>query len=93
LLFSRPDWDDATTGGRGVRMVRAARGPVKVGSFPSDDTQLMILSLASGGRVKLGVIPSATEPAEARRRLRSKATENTTVSDAWTTWDDEIPWI
>ncbi len=93
LLFSRPDWDDSTVDGRGVRMVRAARGPVKVGSFPTDDTRLMILSLLSGRRLRLRVIPSTTDPAEADRLLRS--TLETPVADtgsARSRWDNEIPW-
>lgn len=71
LLFSRPDWDNPVIGGRGVRRIQARRGPVKVGSFPSDDTHLMILLLASGRRVSLSVIASATDPAEADRQLRA----------------------
>src|SRR5690349_17664282 len=44
LLFSRPDWDaSATAEGGGVRSIVAARGRVKVGSFPHDDTHLMIV--------------------------------------------------
>jgi hypothetical protein len=71
LLFSRPDWDNPVIDGRGVRRIQARRGPVKVGSFPSDDTHLMILLLASGRRVSLRVIASATDPAEAARQLRA----------------------
>jgi Family of unknown function (DUF5994) len=70
LLFSRPDWDDSAVGDRGVRRITARRGPVKVGSFPSDDTQLMILVLATGRRVRLQVVPCDTEPDEANRRLQ-----------------------
>lgn len=47
LLFSRPDWDNATEDGHSLHRVIARRGPVKIGSFPSDDTHLMILSMAS----------------------------------------------
>lgn len=71
LLFSRPDWDNPVVNGRGVRRIQARRGPVKVGSFPSDDTHLMILLLATGRRVSLKVIASATDPAEADRQLRA----------------------
>lgn len=94
LLFSRPDWEDATIGGRGVRMIRAARGPMRVGSFPTDDTQLIIASLNTGSRLRLQVIPSATDPVEAERRLRSAALECTTDDGGtmWTRWDNEIPW-
>lgn len=71
LLISRPDWDHAEVEGRGVRRIQAGRGPVKVGSFPSDDTHLMILLLASGRRVSLKVVASATDPTEAARQLRA----------------------
>ena len=69
LLFSRPDWDDAAPEGRGVRRVHAARGPVKVGSFPADDTHLMVLLMASGQRLKLAVIPSDTGVTDGARLL------------------------
>jgi hypothetical protein len=69
LLFSRPDWDNAVDG-HGVRRIHARRGPVKVGSLPSDDTELIILLLATGRRVSLKVIPSATDPVEADRQFR-----------------------
>jgi uncharacterized protein DUF5994 len=71
LLLSRPDWDNPVVHGRGVRRIQARRGPVKVGSFPSDDTHLMILLLASGRRVSLKVIANATDPLEADRQLRA----------------------
>jgi hypothetical protein len=93
LLFSRPDWDDPDPAGRGMRKVVAARGAVKVGSFPSDDTHLMILTLASGQRLKLLVIPSDTEAAEGERRMRDvhmtvPATGTAVDEDRW---DDESP--
>jgi hypothetical protein len=70
MLFSRPDWDDGTiVSGGGRRRITARRGPVKVGSFPTDDTHLMVLSMANGRRLRLQVVPSDTEGAEARRIL------------------------
>ena len=69
LLFSRPDWDDAVADGRGRRRIQARRGPVKVGSFPRDDTRLMVLVLSNGSRIRLEVIPSDTSPDDAERRL------------------------
>jgi len=77
LLFSRPDWDNSVVDGRGVRRIQARRGPVKVGSLPSDDTQLMILLLASGRRVSLKVIANATDPLEADRQLRDQGVGDT----------------
>ena len=93
LLFSRPDWDDAMVGGRGARRVQTARGPVKVGSFPSDDTQLMILAMASGQRLRLAVVPSHTEPAKAQARMDAVEREvpSSDADRGWAIWDDEAP--
>lgn len=73
LLFSRPDWDDVVTDGRGVRRIRARRGPVKVGSFPGDDTKTMVLLLSTGTRLRLRVIASDADPDEAEREFRAFA--------------------
>ena len=82
LLFSRPDWDESSVDGRGVRSIRAARGKVKTGSFPSDDTHLMVLTMSSGRRLKLVVIPSDTPQAEGQERLSAATrTAPTTTSD------------
>ena len=93
LLFSRPDWDDSMAAGGAVRRILAARGPVKVGSFPSDDTQLMVLTMATGQRLRLDVVPSDTAPADARARM--DAVESSTAAEgedrAWAIWDDEAP--
>lgn len=71
LLFSRPDWDASVTAeGGGVRSIVAARGRVKVGSFPQDDTHLMIVTVRGGRRLKLHVIPSDIARAEGERLLR-----------------------
>jgi hypothetical protein len=93
LLFSRPDWDDALVGGRGARRVQTGRGPVKVGSFPSDDTQLMILTMATGQRLRLDVVPSDTEPAVAQARINAvdEETPDVHADRARTIWDDEVP--
>ena len=94
LLFSRPDWDGTATSGGGVRSISSARGRVKVGSFPSDDTHLMILTMASGRRLKLLVIPSATSRAEGERLLHGAGELDATPGDAaaWDRWDNESPW-
>ena len=93
LLFSRPDWDNPTTDGRGVRRIQARRGSVKVGSFPSDDTHLMVLTMASGQRLRLVVLPSGTESAEGERRMRTFAEHGAPEgTDAdWARWDNESP--
>lgn len=72
LLFSPPDWD-AGSGRSGVHRIRAARGVVKVGSFPSDDTHLMVLKMSSGRRLRLLVVPHTTEPFAASRLMQEAA--------------------
>lgn len=73
LLFSRPDWD-ADVDGHSLRRIRAQRGKVKVGSFPKDDTHLMVLTLATGLRLRLAVVPSDTDATEGERRMHAAAT-------------------
>jgi len=41
LIYSRPDWAAPAT------RVRTARGSIKIGSFPRDDTHVVLLKLAS----------------------------------------------
>lgn len=72
LLFSRPDWD-AVSGAPSMRRIHAARGMVKVGSFPSDDTHVMVVKLSSGQRIRLLVVPSDTEPGLASRVMQHAA--------------------
>lgn len=73
LLYSRPDWDPSS--GAAVRKVRVRRGFVKVGSFPSDDTHLMVVVLASGTRLRLVVIPNSFDDDEAGRVMAAAADE------------------
>ncbi|WP_243057806.1 DUF5994 family protein [Nocardioides sp. SR21] len=92
LLFSRPDWDHSTNAdGGGVRKIAAARGPVKVGSFPSDDTHLMILTMSSGRHLRLAVIPSSATHADGERLLSAAGAIDTTPGDGADRdrWDNE----
>lgn len=50
-LFSRPDWVTQP------RRIKVARGFLKAGSFPSDDTHLMLLRLSAGEELRLLVVP------------------------------------
>ena len=50
-VYSRPDWDSTP------RKVTAGTRVIKVGSFPRDDTHLMIVQLSDGTRLNLLVIP------------------------------------
>ena len=94
LLFSRPDWDDPVLNGSGVRSIQARRGAVKVGSFPKDDTQLMVVVLSTRQRLQLRVIPSATDPAEADRLLQAVAWSDPishSGDDGWAHWQESPP--
>lgn len=72
LLYSRPDWDPGPSGSA-LRKIRARRGFVKVGSFPSDDTHLMVAVLSSGTRLRLVVLPSSSGAEDAARVLTAAA--------------------
>jgi hypothetical protein len=74
LLFSRPDWDDVVVDGRGLRRIQARRGPVKVGSFPSDDTHMVILTMSSDRRLTIRVLPPEMAADEARRAMQAAVT-------------------
>lgn len=99
LLFSRPDWDNSSKDGRGIRSIRAARGVVKTGSFPSDDTHMMILIMSAGPRLKLLVIASDTPEAEAEERLNATTPGAMTqdrssvpcATGDWARWNSESP--
>lgn len=79
LLFSRPDWD-SVAGAPSVHKIRAARGMVKVGSFPSDNTHLVVLSMATGDRLRLLVVPHDTAPERAERIMAQAADDRNTDS-------------
>ncbi len=79
LLFSRPDWD-AVRGAPSVRHIHAAIGTVKVGSFPSDDTHVMIVRMRSGQRLRLLVVPSETDPGLASQVMDQAADDRNTHS-------------
>lgn len=55
MLFSPPDW--ARPGSTRQRRVQARERVVKVGSFPRDDTHLMIVTVSGAARIHLLVIP------------------------------------
>ncbi|WP_299057081.1 DUF5994 family protein [uncultured Nocardioides sp.] len=79
LLFSRPDWD-AEPGVRSAHQIRAARGPVKVGSFPRDDTHLMVVKLSQDRALRLLVVPSDVDEERGRRILEQAASSDNTLS-------------
>jgi hypothetical protein len=50
-VFSRPDWDTSP------RRVEVGRGPMKTGSFPHDDTHVVLLKLSTGRQLTVLVVP------------------------------------
>lgn len=72
LLYSRPDWDPDASGSW-ARRVPVRRGYVKVGSFPSDDTHVMVVALTSGARLHLLVVPSSFEASSATAAMTAAA--------------------
>lgn len=81
LLFSRPDWD-AVAHSPEAHHITTRRGAVEVGSFPSDDTHLMIITMRSGQRHRLLVIPSETPPDLATRIMEEAADERNRLGPA-----------
>jgi hypothetical protein len=75
LVYSRPDWT------HGAARVRTTRGSIKLGSFPRDDTHVVLLSLASHRIVRLLVVPAATDTASAHLMM-DRAAEPANRADA-----------
>jgi hypothetical protein len=67
LVYSRPDWATVTS------RVHTARGSIKVGSFPRDDTHVVLLNLASRRILRLLVVPPDTEAASAHLMMHRAA--------------------
>jgi hypothetical protein len=68
VLYSSPDWDMR------ARRVAVARGYVKAGFFPRDDTHLMHLTMTNARPLKLLVIPPAFSPGQGAEALLAAAT-------------------
>ena len=81
-VFSRPDWDTAP------RSVQVGRGRMKTGSFPRDDTHVMVLTLSTRRRLSLMVVPPDTEEGAARD-LMTKASDPANTSSALRLLDGE----
>jgi hypothetical protein len=60
VIFSRPDWASRP------HKVRVRNGYLKTGSFPGDDTHVIVLTLATGSRLRLLVVPPETPAAVAQ---------------------------
>jgi hypothetical protein len=81
LLFSRPDWEVSARTTK-ARHLRTRLGPVEIDSFPSDDTHLMIITMRSGERHRLLVIPSETRPDVAARIMDDATDDENTLGPA-----------
>lgn len=67
-LFSPPDWDPAP------RRIPVARGFLKVGSFPHDDTHLLTVQMSDRTRLQIVVIPPAFTRAQGEEALLAAST-------------------
>ncbi|HEX2893290.1 MAG TPA: DUF5994 family protein [Marmoricola sp.] len=67
-VYSRPDWDTAP------RKVTAGRRVIKVGSFPRDDTHVLIVQLSDGSRLTLLVVPPDFTPGQGEEALLAGST-------------------
>lgn len=94
LLFSRPDWDGPPALGHRVRTVLTERGRVSVASFPSDDTQLLLVTMTSGRRLRLQVIASDSSRIDGERLLEAAGQRELPPGDGtgWDRWDGQTPW-
>ena len=69
-VFSPPDWDPAP------RRIPVARGFLKVGSFPRDDTHVIELRLSGGQTLTVLVVPSTMSTEQAEDVMRVATTAN-----------------
>lgn len=63
VIFSRPDWLTVP------RRVRVGRGYMKTGSFPRDDTHVVLLKLSSEAQLKVLVVPPGEAEDSAQRMM------------------------
>jgi hypothetical protein len=67
-VFSPPDWDPAP------RRIPVARGYVKVGSFPRDDTHLVLLTTGNRTVLRVLVVPPGMSDDQGDEALLAAAT-------------------
>ena len=73
-VVSPPDWETAP------RQVKVARGFVKVGSFPHDDTHVILLGTADRTTLRLLVVPPDMTDDQGAEALLAAGTDNYTHS-------------
>ena len=69
-LFSPPDWDSAP------RRLHVGQGQVKVGSFPHDDTHVILLTTADHTTLRLLVVPPDMSDDQGAEALLAAGTEH-----------------
>jgi hypothetical protein len=74
-IFSRPDWDTHP------RRVEIGRGHMKTGSFPRDDTHVLLVKLSTGRQLTLLVVPSDAD-ADVARDLMARAADPANTATA-----------
>lgn len=67
ILYSTPDW--AAT----LRKTRVARGFIKLGTFPDDDTHLITAVMSDRSRLHLLVVPPSSTGEDAERLMDAAA--------------------
>ena len=68
-LFSPPDWDTAP------RRLHVGAGQVKVGSFPHDDTHIMVLTTSDRTVLRVLVVPPTLTPDQGDEAMLAAATD------------------
>lgn len=86
VLVSPPDWSER------LRSVRVARGMVKVGSFPRDDTHVVHLTMSSRTRLCVLVVPPDLTEYEGEEALLAASTAGNShsASDLLATVTDQL---
>lgn len=99
-VYSTPDWEPLLN-----RRVPTARGYIKAGSFPRDDTHMILLSMSDRSVLRILVVPPALTAEQGEEALLAAATPGydqsagellTTVTDASAhdigrRWEDPPP--
>ena len=87
VVFSRPDW------GSSPHRVKVARGLMRTGSFPRDDTHVLVVRLSTGRQLTLLVVPPDTDEHVARELMSTAASPSNkhSASDLLTPPADAAP--
>lgn len=75
-LVSPPDWDSAP------RRIPISGGDLKVGSFPDDDSHLVLLTTVDRKVLRILVVPPSFNPAQGEEALLAAGTSGNTHSAA-----------